>query len=245
MTKITNKTFSGTSKVFDGTLAAVIRELLQNQGRALAATITDLTDSSGGTANGTIEAKVTVANYLLVSTNGAQKAATEAGFVTVKDALTEVVAQLNNVRAVVPAFAALTNSIGGTAADGTVAAVTQSVSGVGTSLASAVGVRTVYDSLLASIHQARYYVNALAVATGKTVIATASTDVPSVSTVFAAIATSTGTAVSGADATNTNAGVSATNASAMLLHLANAVTELTTKLNTITSSTASLTYVAA
>src|SRR6516225_1060545 len=117
MIKISSKTFSGSGKVFDGTLAAALKSLAENQAVIAAAAVTDLVDSGGGTANGTIEAPVTVTSAALGSSDCAQKAALETAFGTVKDAVSEVVRQLNLVRAVVPAFAALTNSTGGTTPD--------------------------------------------------------------------------------------------------------------------------------
>jgi hypothetical protein len=245
MIKVTKKFFSGSSKVFDGTLASVIRSVLQNQTVIAAGTITDLTDNGGGTADGDIEAAVILANHALSGTDSAQKAATEAAFGTVRDALSEVLRQANLIRAVVPAFPALTNNLGGTAPDGTVGAITKTVNGVGTSLASAVGVRSVYAAHYAAVLQATHFVNQLCEAVGVTPVAVPQGAVPGVSTTFAALSTDTGAAVDGSDATNANAGVLATEVSAALTHLADAVKELTTKLNAVTSGTPTITVVAA
>ena len=145
MIKIKKKTFSGTSKVFDGELADAIRGIAQYQAAVKldTAAVTALTNSAGGTANGTTNAIGNVAPAVLGTTDCAQKAGFETALVTVKDAISEIVAKLNAIRAVVPAFPALTDSTGGATADGTVGAIGVALTGVGTSLASAVGSQAV------------------------------------------------------------------------------------------------------
>ena len=149
MIKIKKKTFSGTSKVFDGELAQAIRGVAQYQAAVKldTAAVTALTNSAGGTANGTINAIGNVTPAVLGTTDCAQKAGFETALVTVKDAISEIVAKLNAIRAVVPAFPALTDSTGGATADGTVGAIGVALTGVGTSLASAAGSQAVVNAL--------------------------------------------------------------------------------------------------
>src|SRR5262245_47261703 len=158
---IKKKTFSGTSKVFSGELAEAVRGLAQYQAAVKldTAAVTALTNSAGGFANGTINEIGNVTPALLGTTDCAQKAGFESALGTVKDAIAEIVAKLNAIRAVVPAFPALTDSTGGTAADGTVAAITVALTGVGTSLASAAGSQAVITRLKDAISQARHFTN--------------------------------------------------------------------------------------
>lgn len=245
MIKLTAKLFSGASHIFNGTLATALISLAQNQAIVAASAVTDLTDNGGGTADGDIEAPVVIANYVTAGVDAAQKAELEAAFGNVRDALGEVVAQLNDVRAVVPAFPALTNSMGGAAADGTVGAIDVSMTAVDASMVSAAGARTVQAALYARIYQAAHYVNLLAKATGVSQIALPAGVTPTYDTEFAAVATGTGAAVAGSAATDALGTVSKTNADAMLVGLANAVKELTAKLNAITSGTPTISVIAA
>ena len=89
MIKIKKKTFSGTSKVFSGELAQAIRGVAQYQAAAKldTAAVTALTNSAGGTANGTINAIGNVTPAVLGTTDCAQKAGFETALVTVKDAI--------------------------------------------------------------------------------------------------------------------------------------------------------------
>jgi len=238
------KMFSGAGKVYDGTLAKILMSLAQNQAVIAAATVTNLTDNGGGTADGKIEAPVEIDNHVLDNDDSVAKEALESAFDKVVDALSEVIEQLNNVREVVPAFDELNDRTGGTVADGTVSAITKSFSGTGSSLASAVGARAVYAALMGAIYQAAYFVNLAAKAVGEDEIELPAGVVPSVSTEFVAIDTGTGDAVSGADNTDDNAAVSVDDAEAMMTHLADAVKELTATLNKVTSGTPTIEVVA-
>jgi hypothetical protein len=246
MIKIKKKTFSGTSKVFSGELSEAIRGLAQYQAAVKldTAAVTALTNSAGGSANGTINAIGNVTPAVLGSTDCAQKAGFETALGTVKDAISEIVAKLNAIRAVVPAFSALTDSTGGTAADGTVAAVTVSLTGVGTSLASAAGSQAVVSALKDAISQARYFTNLAANAVGVTPLVDNSGHVGPVSTTFAAISTSTGTAVSGASLSTPNAAVKEADGEAVLTALRDGITELAAKVNEVINVTPSLAVVA-
>ena len=246
MIKIKKNSFSGTSKVFSGELAEAIRGVAQYQAAVKldTAAVTALTNSAGGTANGTINAIGNVTPAVLGTTDCAQKAGFETALVTVKDAISEIVAKLNAIRAVVPAFPALTDSTGGAAADGTVGAIGVALTGVGTSLASAAGSQAVITALKDAISQARYYVNLAAESVGVTPLVDNSGHVGPVATTFAAISTGTGTAVSGADLTTANAAVKETDGETVLTALRDGITELAAKLNEVTNVTPTLTVVA-
>jgi len=241
---INKKTFSGTSKVFDGTLAEIIMSLAQNQAIVAASSVTDITDNGGGTAQGEIKAPVAVANYKLDNNDGAGKTALENAFKTVVDALSEIIAQLDNVRAQVPAFGELTDNTGGATPDGTVGAITKNLTGTGSSLASAVGVRAVYSVLMDRIYQATHFVNLAAKAVGVETVGFEGVVIPNYSTTFDAISTDTGTAVDGSDETDEKACVEVGNANAMMTQLANAIKDLTSALNKITSGSPTITVVA-
>lgn len=231
--------FSGFGKVFseqDG-LAAAVRGVAQFQALQALASVADLTDNSGGAAaNGTIEAIGSFTPAVLAGTDCAQKAELEAGFGGVVAALAEIIAQANTIRAKVPAFSALTDSTGGGAADGTIAAIDVSYTGVGASLASATGANTVLTALTSRIAQATVYVNKVAVACGKAEIVDNSGGTKVYSGTFAAVSTDTGTAVSGATTAPTNAAIKATDANAVMQKLANAIKELASKLNECTGA---------
>lgn len=242
--KINKHTFSGTSSVFDGKLAGILMSLAANQAIIAAATVADLTDNSGGTANGTISAIPVITNHQLVGTDSVQKAATETALGTVRDALSEIIAQLNDVKAVLPAFPTLADNTGGTAADGTVGAISVTLAGVSVSLASAVGVRAVAAALASRLAQATHFVNLAAATVGIVPVVDNSGGASSVATTFAAVSLDTGAAVDGADATDAKAGVAKTEADALLAALRDGVTELVVKLNAITSGSPTITVVA-
>lgn len=218
--------------------------MLQMLARITASSLTALTDNSGGAAgNGTIEAVGNVTNAVLGSTDCAQKAASEAALLTATDALSEIVGQCANIHAKVPALdGTLVNSIGGTAPDLTIGALTVGGTGVGASLASAAGVKAVVTALKNGISQATYHVNKLVVACGAETttngpIVDLSGGVLSTSLTFAAISSGTGTATSGADITDANAAVKQSDFNAIMVLLANAIKELATKLNACRNAT--------
>jgi hypothetical protein len=118
-----------------------------------------------------------------------------------------------------------------------------SLTGVGTSLASAVGSQAVIDGLKDAIVQARYYVNLAAKAVGVTPLVDNSGHVGPVSTTFAAISPSTGTAVSGASL-GANATVKKTDGDVRLVELRDGITELAAKVNEVINVTPSLSVLA-
>lgn len=236
VTKIKRSEFTGLSHLFDGKLAAIVMGLAASQALISASTAADITDNSSGSATGTLAA-LTSATPAVVGTNdAAQKAALETQLALVVDGLKEVVAQINVIRAKVPAFDALTDSMSGTAADGTIAAISHALSGVGSSMASATGFNTFLAAASIRISQAAYFTNHLLTACGKTNLVDSTGSHNKVySTTFAAISTSTGSAASGADTGSTNAIVKVADANAKLLVMKNSIASLAAKLNALTA----------
>lgn len=102
----------------------VIRELAAQRAHDLAATETALTNNAGGTAGSTVS-KVSVAleNEANASTNLASKTTTETALGTVKDGLLELATAANAIATAI-GISTITYNGGGTAADGTIGAVT-------------------------------------------------------------------------------------------------------------------------
>jgi len=240
--RISRTQYAAGSQIFraDGNgLTPAMRGLAQSLARIAASTVADLVDNSGGqTADGTIEAIGSFVPAALGSSDAAQKAELEAGFANTTDALKELIAQINLLNARVPALTgALVDNIVGTAADGTIAAIDVSYTGVGTAMASAAGANLVLTRLKNAVAQLALHVNKLAVACGSPAVVDLSGGTPTFSLAFADIPEGTGTAASGADATAANAIVKAADASAVMQKLANAVKELATKLNALGDAT--------
>ncbi len=240
--RISRAQYAAGSQIFrvDGNgLTPAMRGLAQSLARIAASTVTDLVDNSGGqTANGTIEAIGSFVPAALGSSDAAQKAELEAGFANATDALKELIAQINLLNARVPALGGvLVDNIVGTAADGTIAVLDVSYTGVGTAMASATGANLVLTRLKNAVAQLVLHTNKLAVACGAGEIVDLSGGTPAYSLVFADIPEGTGTAASGADATAANAIVKAADAGAVMQKLANAVKEIATKLNALGDST--------
>lgn len=240
--KISFSQFVANSKTYakgEGGLSHAICAILQAQARIAASAVTALTDSSGGaTANGTIEAIGSFTKAVVGSTDAAQKAELEASFANITDAFKELIAQANAIHAKVPALdGVLVDSITGTAVDGTIGAIDATMTGVGTSMASAAGANAVLANIKNAVSQLVYHVNKLAVACGVTPIVDLSGGKLSFGLTFADISEGTGTAASGADTTDANAIVKATDAGTVLGKAANAVKEIATVLNSCRNAT--------
>lgn len=232
--------FQGVSKVHavgtDG-LTEIVRQMAIHQAQIILAGTADLTDNSGGAAaNGTIEAVVTPTLAVLGSTDATQKAEFEAGALNVVDALKELIARMNTIVAKVPAFAALTDSLVGTAADGTIAVIDATYTGVAASMAKGLDVQTIIAELKSRVSQAAYHVNRVATACGQVPVI----DSLGVTKVFSstfAVTTATVSTASGADATSANAIIKVADAGVFMAALAAAIKELATKLNACTGTT--------
>ncbi len=185
-----------------------------------------------------VPAKITVPATLSggADANLVSKTSLESAFGTVRDALSELIAQCNNVIAQVPAFSTLTDSSGGASADGTIGAITTSFSGTGSSLASANGANAVVAALKNEISQVAVYVNKLLVACGASALTDSTGGTKSYSSTIASVSTGTGSTVSGADATTANGGVTVTQAAATLTAMLDSVHEMAHALNAITGT---------
>lgn len=237
---IPNNLFSGGASLHDGDLAAALRGIAQTFAARTASGVADLTaDNSGGTPGATI---ADVPNFTLSAvsgTNAVAKTEMETAFGLVVDGIAEIVAQADTIRDSIPnVFGALTDSMGGTAADGTIGALDVSATGVNAAMASAAGSNTVLAAVRSRLAQAAMYVNALCVATGQTpltngLVSNLAADA-AWGTTFAAVSTDTGTATDGSDTTAANAIVLKTEFDARMATMADAIASMAAKLDAIT-----------
>lgn len=220
-----------------GNSIKAIHSALQALGAIKASSVTALTDNSGGgTANGTIEAIGNVTPAAVGTNDAAQLAASVAANLTAVNALKEIAGQVQAINAVVPALGgALVDSLTGTAADKTIAAITVNGSGVGASMVGAPALVAWFTSMKDRIAQLRYHTNKICVACGVTPLVDSSGGTESRSLTVADVTVISGTAT-GADAL-TNAIVKQTDYNAKMQLLADAVKELATKLNACRSAT--------
>jgi hypothetical protein len=230
---IKTNSFDGGSGLADGTLAAAVIGLAQHAAKVVAGTLTDLTDNSGGAAaDGTIGAIPLASTAPLTGDTCPTKAEVETTFGEIKNALTEIAAQVVAVAAVVPAFTP-TNSIGGTAADGTIAVVDVAFAGDTSGRVALTGFNAFITAARLLVAELARDVNKLCYATGVTqLVTTALPTLTTYDTTYAALSTDTGTA-----ATNGLTSVTDTEAEASVVALTAAVKELSTKLNVITGAT--------
>lgn len=233
--RIGKKTFSGASHVHEGTLANALRELAISDARTkiaaavTATTLADLTDNSGGAAaDGTVGAIPIPDRFTEAGTASAQKAGFETALGTVKNALTELAAKVVAAKAIVPATD-LTSAIGGTAADGTIAAITVALTGVNTSIASYDGAETVCKNIRDYFATLIAETNKLAVAVGVSKLVDNTGGSIISPAVLGALSIDTGTAVDG----TADSGISEVGGEAFLVACAAATKELATKLNAL------------
>lgn len=238
MIKIETKSFAGGAKLTDGTLADAVRALAQNFAKTAAAALGDLTDNSGGAAaDGTVGAIPLATTAPGAGDTCPTKAEVETALGTVKNALTEIGAQIGVVAAAVPAFTP-TNNIGGTAADGTIAAVTVAftgAAGTGGTCVLRTGFNTIVTDIIGRIIQLGSDINELCVATAETPLdlsaLTAAYEATDYDHIYDVISTATGT--SPADGTGS---ITDGEGEATMAALAAAVKELATALNSITGA---------
>lgn len=237
-TRIKADSFSGASKLHDGTLSAAIRALaIDNAKRTLAtAAVAALTDNgTGAAADGTVGSIPIPAAFTEVGTASNPKAGFETALATVKDAITELAAKLVALKAVVPASDIVDNS-GGTAADGTIAAMTKTVTAVNTAIAAYAGTKTVCEAIRNAFYVLVLETNKFRVAAGLTPITNniSGAGITTYSATIAAIAVSTGTAVDG----TALSGTSKADADLFLTACADATKELSTAINAVRAVTA-------
>lgn len=203
---------------------AILFELVKAHGRDVVSGVAAMTDSSGGTADTSTWAfslaATNLANAANNSTNLAQKAASEAALGTVKDALAELYTKVNEY-ATKLGIDNVTYNGGGTAADGTIAAVTVAVTAAATG-----GQATNINTNLAAINTAFYVLaakaNEVARALGLTELA-----LPTgytIATTVASLATDVGTAA--------DPGVTKAALDTELAKYRNAVATIAAKVNT-------------
>lgn len=168
----------------------VLRALARQQARVVSGAITNLTNNSGGTAATAILAHTTMVNAANSGTSLAQKAASETAIATVLDGYSELLAKAN-ATATALGMSTITDSSGATTADGTLGAITVSVTAATTG-AQAAATNTLFDAIDGFQYNVAALINKLAVAVGVTpaVISYIGTPVATV----AAITNSTGTA---------------------------------------------------
>lgn len=234
--KIASKTFSGLGKLSDGTLARALGAIAQAEARRLAASLSDLTNNSGGTNDtGGIRLPAVFTPFEAGTGDAVAKAEFETACGGVRDAIKEIVAKAEAIRAKVPAFDAITDSMGGTAADGTIGAIDDSMTGTDAAeaLVSVVGANAVFATLNARMSQATRLVNKLRKACGMAKLAS-ELPTPVQGTTFAAVSTSTGDAVGGTD-DEEDATISKVAADAALDVMSDNIATLATALNAMTA----------
>lgn len=232
VTKIGIATFAGTSHVFNGTLATVIRALAQGYARnaVIDATPDDLTDNSGGTAGAAIEVRSKLDAHVLSGSDSTPKAGLETALGTVLAAVHEIGTKANELAALL-GLDELTLPTG--TSDGTIGAVTVTVAGSNTALAPVAGVNAKLTSISAYISAVAAKVNEVSIATGFDPVPDASKD-GKLTTVFTGLDAGVGTAVTGA--AGGNEGVLATSVNAELAKFANNVATMAAKLSEVIGS---------
>lgn len=159
--------------------------------RALTGAVTPLTNNSGGTA-GHIKKVATLATSANASTNLADVTTTEAALTTVHNAIRELYAKANATAAVL-GVDQITYSGGGASPDGTIAAVTVSVTAASTGAQASVNT-AVIDKFNNAFYNAAVLVNKLNAACGLPLLTDEIKGTPA--TTIAAITVSAGTAAS-------------------------------------------------
>jgi hypothetical protein len=234
--KITSKTFSGASKVHDGTLASVVRSIHQRTAFALAIAEADLTaDNSGGASGGATIAAVPVpVAFTSVGTDAFPTAGGEAALLTVRNACTTLIAHIDGVAAAI-GVPALTDSSGGTDGAGTIAAITVATTAVVGATGAMDATRGIaeFEQVGAMLAKTIRQCNAIAAATGQTLLVDNSGLDGGVGTTIAAIDGDTG-----ADSDDSALScIEDTAGEAFLVAAANAVATIAAKMDAITGGT--------
>ena len=239
--KITKKTFSGSSNLFNGFLADALMGLARTQVAILLSSVSDLTDSTGGVAAATIVKPAALTTFTAGTTDAVAKAEFELTMVAHRTNLRQLIATVNAIIAKVNVFPALTDSLGGSAPGGSLIAIDDSMTGTssGGALLAFAGATTTINAALDRSVQLAFWVNKLCVAfdvAPLTIDATFTT--VSESATFAALSTDSGTAAS------TTGAVSKAQADVLLDVLADNPASLAAKLNALTGTVAVATVVA-
>lgn len=229
--KIGRKTVAGGAGM--GMLADSVRALAQGVAKTAADAVAPFTaDNSGGAASdGTMPAIPAMASTPASGASCPTKATVETALGTVRDAFMEIAAKITAIAAVVPAFTP-TTSIGGTAADGTIAAI-GALTGATSARVARTGLEAQVAAYRAVLANLTADVNALAVATGEDELGHSLDAYIVGDHVYAALTTDTGAAAS--DGT---ASVVTAEATAVFTAFADSIAELADKLDTIVDGTA-------
>lgn len=141
----------------------ILRKLAQQHAHTVAAAITALTNNSGGSV-GTVSDVDAFSNAAASGSNLSDTTTTDAALDTVHDALRELYTKANAVAAAL-GVDQVTYSGGGASTDGTVAAITVSVTGAATG-SQATNLNTVRTGFNNAFYQLAVLTNKLAVACG-------------------------------------------------------------------------------
>ena len=240
--KIGSKTFAGSARVFDGTLALALRSALQEIAVDRLAGYVQFTNASGAVLGETLEPTVLTPS-VVSGTNAAQKAEFEAALLAIKDMIKEMIMILNDVKTIVPIFPALTDNLTGTAADFDFELVDVTYTGVSTSMASAVRSQVIIGNLESRIAQLGYFVNLVCDAIGAAYVTDNLGKTVSFSTVFAYVSVDTGATASGAD-TGANSIVLVSEAQAAITRLRDNMGSLINRIPQLSWSSRTLRVVA-
>lgn len=215
----------------------IIRALAQQNAQGAVATVAAMTDNGAGTSNGTIILSAPVTNVAATGSNLADKTTAEAAAATVSNALMELVAKANEYSAIL-GLGSITNNLGGAAADGTIAAITKTVTGAATGIQA-----TQANTYIAAVNKAlvsiKAKVNGLARAVGYADVETAvsaGAEVPTIITTLPAL-------VVNALGTAASPGVTKAAFDAVLTAQANSIKALSVRLDSLTAARAPLVLV--
>ncbi len=236
--KIAPKTFSGSSKVFDGTLANLLRSLAQFQAANIAKGLADITDNSTGTSGGNTSAILALPTaFTSVGTDAAPKAGSDTALSTLRDAITVVASRINVLIQPAIDLDPRTISTGGTIATaGTVPAVTKTV----TAVAGSAGTALNFNNSIALLRAYRNELTRLVAATNEVAVAVGLTPINNrvggdvgTGRTFVALAAATGTAATAPQAAAAGT-ISKAAMDAYLTNAANIVATCAAKLNAAT-----------
>jgi hypothetical protein len=203
------------------TVETVVYALVQQAARGVVSGVTNLTDSSAGTAGSTVvAADASFVDTAVSGSNLATKASAEAALVTVQDALKELATKANEYAGKL-GVDQITYNGGGAAADGTIGAVTVATTGGATGPTNA-NLAPIVTALNTATYNIAILTNKCAKAVGATQL-TVFQD--TAATTVAALSTNTGTAAT--------PGVTKVELDASLVTMANNIATIAAKLNAI------------
>lgn len=216
----------------------VMLALAKQHAQLTVAAVAAFTDNGAGTSNGNVVLSAPVANAANAATNLAGKATSEAAAATVLDALMELAVKSNEYGTAL-GLGTLTNNLGGTAADGTIGAVTKTVTAATTGI-QASNTNTYIVAVNKVLNSIRAKVNAASRALGYTevglTITSGAEDPALLTTLPALVVNSLGTAA--------DPGVTKVAFDAVLTQQANSIKALSVAIDALTAARAPLVLVA-